>query len=302
MTCEEVRIALGAHALGALDPEEALEVDHHLATCEACGAELVELEGVGSFLGKVSERDVELVASPPRRVLDRLLNDRVKRARRGRILMAVAASAAVLVVGGTVWTAIQARSVMETSSSAQAPAVAQSANPESRAQQDQGSALVAPLSSEEPSRSPEARSQPSKSPASRSQTADKADEEPAEKAEGQADTAATRQPGEGREFPGVNKAEQYRATVLALPSDTGTELGVQVGGVPVGTVCRLVVVAADGRREETPTWVVSRQSYQDNTVFRQDTTLALREIVRFEVVDQTGRLLVNVPVPEDARK
>ncbi|MFC7104187.1 anti-sigma factor family protein [Nonomuraea rubra] len=44
MTCEEVRISLGAHALGALDPEEAAEIDHHLATCEACGAELLELE------------------------------------------------------------------------------------------------------------------------------------------------------------------------------------------------------------------------------------------------------------------
>ncbi|MDA0638840.1 zf-HC2 domain-containing protein, partial [Nonomuraea sp. MCN248] len=72
MTCEEVRQALGAHALGALDPHEAEEVDLHLATCEECGDELAELAGVAGFLGKVSERDVVLVASPPKRVLERL--------------------------------------------------------------------------------------------------------------------------------------------------------------------------------------------------------------------------------------
>lgn len=69
MSCEEVRLSLGAHALGALDPDEATEVDTHLATCEVCGAELVELAGVTAFLAKVSERDVELVASPLARCL-----------------------------------------------------------------------------------------------------------------------------------------------------------------------------------------------------------------------------------------
>ncbi|MFD0467929.1 zf-HC2 domain-containing protein [Nonomuraea thailandensis] len=165
MTCEEVRISLGAHALGALDPEEAAEIDHHLATCEACGAELLELEGVGAFLGKVSERDVELVASPPRQVLDRLLNDRVKRTRRGRALMSLVAAAAVLVVGGTVWTAVQTGSGGG-STAAQAPAASQ--GPE--VMRDQSSAEKAvPQSSPRASQSAaeDARSavEPSASPA-----------------------------------------------------------------------------------------------------------------------------------------
>ncbi|MFB4283373.1 anti-sigma factor [Nonomuraea sp. MTCD27] len=290
MTCEEVRIALGAHALGALDPEEALEIDHHLATCEACGAELLELEGVTSFLGKVSERDVELVASPPRQVLDRLLNDRVRRNRRGRILMAVAASAAVLVVGGTVWTAIQTRSANE--SSAAAPAAARSAGSaesDTRAQQDQSSAQLAqPLRSTAPSR----KVVPSQSPAQSSAP------------ETQADLPPSEQPlkaAEGREFTGANRAADYRATVLAWPTDAGTELGVRVSGVPVDTTCSLVVVGVDGTREPTESWVVSREAYQDRAVFRRETTKTMREIARFEIVDGAGKVLVEVPLRKQAR-
>ena len=34
--CTEVRLSLGAHALGALDPEESAEIETHLADCPAC--------------------------------------------------------------------------------------------------------------------------------------------------------------------------------------------------------------------------------------------------------------------------
>lgn len=311
MTCEEVRIALGAHALGALDPEEALEIDHHLATCEACGAELVELEGVSAFLGKVSERDVELVASPPRQVLDRLLNDRARRNRRGRILMSVAASAAVLVVGGTVWTAaVQVRPAAE-SAAAGAPADARSSravDPDApRVLQDDGSAeRAAPAEPAPTERAPAESAQPRKAMPSASAT-------------GQAESdvspygAATPKPSaspmrsrkaveNGREFSGANRAADYRATVLAWPTGTGTELGVRVSGVPVDTNCALVVVGVDGRRETATEWVVSRESYQDKAVFRSETTMSVREIARFEIVDRKGERLVVVTVPAKARR
>ncbi|MFI6602824.1 zf-HC2 domain-containing protein [Nonomuraea sp. NPDC050536] len=122
MTCEEVRLSLGAHALGALEADEALEIDLHLATCEVCGAELMELAGVTAFLGKVSERDIDLVSSPPKQVLDRLLNARAKRTRRSRVLLAVAASAAAIAVGGTTWSVVQHDNPAQTAgTSAQAP-------------------------------------------------------------------------------------------------------------------------------------------------------------------------------------
>ncbi|MEV0622936.1 zf-HC2 domain-containing protein [Nonomuraea sp. NPDC050404] len=274
MTCEEVRIALGAHALGALEPEEALEVDHHLATCEACGAELLELEGVSSFLGKVSERDVQLVASPPRQVLDRLLNDRAKRTRRGRVLMAVASSAAVLVVGGTVWTAIQT-SGSESGSSAQAPAAASSQQADAPAQ-DYDSYDSAEQA--QPLRTvPDARkAEPSQSPTPASPR--------------QLKTA------NGREFDGENEATDFYAKVLVWPSDSGTELGVQVRRIPVGETCNLVVVGVDGRRETADTWVISREDYRDKSLFRSQTTMTLREIDRFEILDRAGKTLVEVDV------
>lgn len=50
---EHDRTQLGAYALGALEPDEAREVDEHLATCAECRAELAELEEMKEFLGEV---------------------------------------------------------------------------------------------------------------------------------------------------------------------------------------------------------------------------------------------------------
>ncbi|MEO3875637.1 zf-HC2 domain-containing protein [Nonomuraea sp. B12E4] len=257
MTCEEVRLSLGAHALGALDPEEALEIDNHLATCESCGPELTELEGVAAFLGKVSERDIELVASPPRQVLDRLLNDRARRSRRGRLLLVAAASVAVLAVGGTVWTAIQSNGSGGAATAAPAAAPAQ----ESRAD-SQGS--FSPYNQVQPRLA---------------------------ESDGQ-----TKQAVEGREFTGVNRAKGYRATVSAWPGDGGTELGIRITNVPVGTTCSLVVIDVDGHRDATESWVISRERYQDKAVFKRTTPVLMGEIARFEIVEPSGGLLVSVPV------
>ncbi|KAB8188739.1 hypothetical protein FH608_042400 [Nonomuraea phyllanthi] len=265
MTCEEVRLALGAHALGALDPEEALEVDQHLATCDECGAELLDLEGVASFLGKVSERDVQLVASPPRRVLDRLLNDRARRTRRGRLLLVAAASVAALAIGGSVLTAVTGGVRQE--QSAAAPAMA-TPSPRTMADAPQEGQQRALSKEAEPSASAFSTMAPRKEPSKAVQ---------------------------GREFAGRNAGRS--ATISAYPGDGGgTELTVRVGGVPVGTTCRLRVLAADGRRDLTESWVIDSGTYRDNTVFKRETSLPMSAIARFDVVDQAGRVLVRVPV------
>lgn len=51
--CQEARVALGVYVLGAIDPAERELVDAHLATCEACGAELAEFAGLPSLLALV---------------------------------------------------------------------------------------------------------------------------------------------------------------------------------------------------------------------------------------------------------
>ncbi|MFI9594372.1 anti-sigma factor family protein [Nonomuraea sp. NPDC052265] len=269
-TCEEVRIAMGAHALGALEPDEALEIDNHLATCETCGAELLELEGVAAFLGKVSERDVELVASPPRQVLDRLLNARARRYRRGRLMLAVAASVAVIAVGGTVWTVTRQDVPQQ---SAAAPAAAPQSSVAGKSPETEGfvasdAAPDAQLRKAVPS--------PSAMPTTAGRT------------------------GDGRAFKGENPAKDYYATVYALPGAGNTELLVTVRNVPVGTDCSLAVYDDRGRRELAGSWTVSRETYRKETVFQMETPVLMRDITHFEVVDGTGRVLVKVDGP--ARK
>jgi hypothetical protein len=259
MTCEEVRLALGAHALGALEPDEAMEIDTHLATCEVCGAELLDLEGVASFLGKVSERDVELVSSPPRQVLDRLLNARARRHRRGRALLAVAASVAVMAVGVTVWMGAQQPASMQ---SAAKPAATSGVAP-----------YAARDSAPDDARLKKSEGRPTPRP-SASQTAP------------------------GREFPGENEAKGYYASVAAFPGGDVTKLSVQVRGLPLGTTCRLVVFAKNGAFDSTASWKVSRETYENKAVFPRQTRIQMNDIARFEVVDSGGKVLVKIPVPK----
>ena len=54
MSCEHLRSAVGAYALGALDPDEAAAVRRHLETCAECAAEhdaLAPLPGLLSLAG-----------------------------------------------------------------------------------------------------------------------------------------------------------------------------------------------------------------------------------------------------------
>lgn len=55
---EDLRIAVGALALGALDPQEAREVRRHLAECPECQAEYA------SFVGVKRVMDIGLVGAP----------------------------------------------------------------------------------------------------------------------------------------------------------------------------------------------------------------------------------------------
>jgi hypothetical protein len=101
---------------------------------------------------------------------------------------------------------------------------------------------------------------------------------------------------EGEEFAGVDEATGHRATVTASPAGGGTDLLVRITGIPVGTTCRLLVVGADGERERTQSWTISRKTYEDKAVFPRETRIPMESIVRFEVVDANGRTLVTVPV------
>ena len=76
MSCEHLRTAVGAYALGALDPDEAATVRRHLESCPECAAvhdELAPLPGLLSLAGG-AEKAVTEPLSPAfeERLLDAL--------------------------------------------------------------------------------------------------------------------------------------------------------------------------------------------------------------------------------------
>jgi hypothetical protein len=114
--CRDWRGALGAAALGQLDPAEEIGLRAHLDGCAECRAELRELTAVAKALGSVPVENVTSAAAEPSdalagRILSRVAIERgVRRNRRTRRVTAgvaafVAAAAAVialvLVVGSS---------------------------------------------------------------------------------------------------------------------------------------------------------------------------------------------------------
>jgi hypothetical protein len=55
--CTQIQAMLPAYALGALEPDERLVVDHHLATCASCRAEVAALAQVVDSLGVAAPRE-----------------------------------------------------------------------------------------------------------------------------------------------------------------------------------------------------------------------------------------------------
>jgi anti-sigma factor RsiW len=90
---------LGAYALEGLTPAEREDVEAHVATCQGCRRELVELEKLPALLALAADAP----PAPPERVRYRVLAQAGARRARRR-LVAVAAAVALLgaLVGGTV--------------------------------------------------------------------------------------------------------------------------------------------------------------------------------------------------------
>jgi hypothetical protein len=89
MSCEHLRSAVGAYALGALDPDEAAAVRRHLEVCPECAAvhdELAPLPGLLSLAGG-AEQAVEKPLSPAfeERLLDAFARDHASSPRRRRM-------------------------------------------------------------------------------------------------------------------------------------------------------------------------------------------------------------------------
>ncbi len=101
MTCEQVRLCLGAYVVGALEPAERSAVDVHLPACPPCRDELSSFAGLPGLLGRLSADEVvdrPSVAAPA--LLERTLAEMRRRRRLRRRVAAAAAVATVLALAG----------------------------------------------------------------------------------------------------------------------------------------------------------------------------------------------------------
>jgi hypothetical protein len=80
--------------------------------------------------------------------------------------------------------------------------------------------------------------------------------------------------------------------VWLRPSDAGTALRIELGGVPAEATCRLVVVDRDGRREVAASW---RASYSGTASVDGSTAFPAERLASLRVETDAGTLL-SVPL------
>ncbi|MFD2078596.1 Putative zinc-finger [Actinopolymorpha cephalotaxi] len=261
-TCAEVRAAIGAHVLGALDAEEAAAVDAHLADCARCRAAYDELAGLPALLGLVRAEEAAAVgvheesggAGDPadpvgsvddrdavdpvgdlgmRRLLARVRAERA-RERRRRLAGALAAAAVtVAVAGGGGWAV--------------------------------GQALA-------PSRTPVAgpTSTPTPTPAP-------------------TPTAHVTAPPVRWSASNATLAVDGTATMNGVP--WGTRVDIVLHGVRQGQVCSLTVYDRSGRRWDGGSW---RVAYRDGVRWSGGIAVPANEVVRIEIRATGERPLLTI--------
>jgi anti-sigma-K factor RskA len=98
---QQLREALGAYVVGALDPAERREVERHLEGCRECTDELARLSPLPGLLGRVSEQEARAdLLVPPADLLDGVIRRLTSQERRLRAQVRrwrVAAAAACVV-------------------------------------------------------------------------------------------------------------------------------------------------------------------------------------------------------------
>lgn len=83
------------------------------------------------------------------------------------------------------------------------------------------------------------------------------------------------------------------ATTSATGRPWGTEIDMTLRGLPLGSSCRLVARADDGRTETAASW---RVTYENSLTVEGMTSIAPDDLTELEVVDDNGRGLLTVAV------
>lgn len=92
----------------------------------------------------------------------------------------------------------------------------------------------------------------------------------------------------------VDPATQVEAVVSMSEQDSGTRLRLSLTGAYPRGWCSLVARSHDGRTETAATWVADADG---TAVVAGTTAIGTDQLSELDVVTDTGRLLVRVPVP-----
>jgi hypothetical protein len=99
---DQVRLGIGAYALGALEEPDRRQVEAHLAVCGACRAELADLAQLPAMLALVDPDElVDAEPAPARRFRRPRLGGLLTRRRLPKLAVAAAVAVAVLAGAGT---------------------------------------------------------------------------------------------------------------------------------------------------------------------------------------------------------
>jgi putative zinc finger protein len=83
------------------------------------------------------------------------------------------------------------------------------------------------------------------------------------------------------------------ASATLRPVEVGTELTLQLSGVPTRQACQLVVVGEDGRRSVASSWLAT---YAGTARVTGTTSLSQSQIAQLVVSTPDGRVLVSLPM------
>ncbi|GIH73053.1 anti-sigma factor family protein [Sphaerimonospora thailandensis] len=307
MTCDDVRISLGVHVLGALDAEETAEVEAHLDTCPSCRSELAELSGLPAVLGRVSEQDIEQAAAPPPVVLERLIAASARRGRRSRTMLALAASVVVAALGGTAWLSAVQPPAHDASVASGASTVAGGVAPR-EASDSAARAAEEPIETKAGESRP-AIAQPQAKASQPDTMREKTGVHPSLGAAPSTADVATPGP-EAQTFgtteaappPPVSEARgrsgDVTLAVRLTAKEGGTDVLAKVSGVPAGTVCTLRAIGPDGGASAVGTWTAGPGELgPGKNVFEGSTSLLAGDIRRLELSTSDGRTLVTTSAP-----
>lgn len=104
-------------------------------------------------------------------------------------------------------------------------------------------------------------------------------------------------PAEGTRFgTTVDPVTGARLTVAMTPADGWVRLNIAVNGIPQGEECRIIVVGADGRREEAGSWLVGAKGAKDGVTLDGAALVPPAEVRAVEIVNTAGKVFVSLPM------